>query len=384
MKTSLHEWPQGTPDYTTHDVMKNYIQEVTHLFKVHEHIRFQTNVLELKKGDSAWNVRTKSRNRHEDPESPESLARDEQFDAVVVATGHYHAPRVPNIAGLAELKRRHPALISHSKGFRGAKHLAGKNVLLIGTSASAIDIARDAFPVAKKVYHSGRGGQFDVPLSFFPEGITHVGEVINIEPRDEDDGSDLHAKFHLAEGSSICDLDAVILCTGYLISLPFLREYHDDEMPVDQASENVIITNGFQYHNLHKDIFYIPDPSLAFVGVPYFSANFSLFDFQAQVVAAVLSGLATLPPEAELRQEYNDKLASKGAGKQFHSLKGTEVDYVNELLDWVNPQLEKNGKPALKGHTAEWLAARDEQYALFKEIYGGVKAEYVPQITICS
>ena len=61
-----------------------------------------------------------------------------------------------------------------------------------------------------------------------------------------------------------------------------------------------------------------------------------------------------------MRREYNQKLAEKGAGKQFHSLKGIEVEYVRELLDWVNPQLEKNGQPALKGHTPEWLAARIE------------------------
>lgn len=160
-------------------------------------------------------------------------------------------------------------------------------------------------------------------------------------------------------------------------------------MPVDQASEEVLVTNGLMYHNLHKDMFYIPDPSLVFVGVPYFSANFSLFAFQAQTVAAVLSGLATLPTESKMRHEYNERLVKKGAGKQFHSLKGTEIDYVQELLAWINPQLEGKGEAGLKGHTPEWFAAKEEQYAQFKGSFGSQgtpqqSVSHLPQVALCS
>jgi hypothetical protein len=198
----------------------------------------------------------------------------------------------------------------------------------------------------------------------------HIGEVVNIELKETEDPAGLNAKFHLADGTSICDINAVILCTGYMISLPFLSQYHDDDMPVDKASEDILVTDGMMYHNLHKDMFYIPDPSLVFVGVPYFTANFSLFDFQAQAVAANLAGLASLPSQQDMRQEYNEKLAEKGAGKQFHSLKGVEVDYVTELLDWVNPQLKKNREEVLRGHTPEWLAAKEDQLVHFREAFG--------------
>jgi ACS family pantothenate transporter-like MFS transporter len=371
MKTSIHDWPAGTPDYTTHDVMRRYIDEVTNIFGVHDRTRYQTNVLEVKKLGDSWNIRSRSRkseskwlsNKHE------ATTRDERFDAVVVTTGHYHAPRVPAIPGLKELKQLHPDLVSHSKAYRGAEQLKGKSILVVGSSASAIDIIRDAIPLCSKVYHSGRGGQFDVPPSFFPLGTVHIGEVINIEPKETGISTSLNAKFHLADGTNICDIDAVILCTGYLISLPFLAQYHDDDMPVDKASKEVIITDGMMYHNLHKDMFYIPEPTLVFVGVPYFTANFSLFDFQAQAVAANLAGLAGLPSQQEMRQEYNDKLVRLRAGKQFHSLKGVEVDYVKELLDWVNPQLQENGEEVLKGHTPEWLAAKEDQAAYFREAF---------------
>jgi hypothetical protein len=123
------------------------------------------------------------------------------------------------------------------------------------------------------------------------------------------------------------------------------------------------------FHNLHKDIFYIPDPTLAFVGVPFFTATFTLFEFQAMVVGKVFAGLATLPSEQEMRGEYNGRIRTKGYGKAFHSLRDKEEEYVNELLGWVNGDLEKRGKTALAGHSEQWKAAREEQVQRIKALF---------------
>jgi ACS family pantothenate transporter-like MFS transporter len=372
MKTSLLEWPTGTPDITTHDVMKDYIQDIARQYNVHDHVRYRTTVLKIEKLEDVWKVTTKSRRRDSALSGNQPATNVETFDAVIVATGHYHAPRIPDIPGLSTLKKQFPGRISHSKGYRGAEAMTGKKVLLIGTGASAVDIARDAAPLAKTIYHSWRAGKFDVPLSMFPEKVVHVGEVVRIESptvkQEVDMEQPLPAQLWLADGRLLCDIDVIILCTGYHISLPLLAKYHDDDMPVDQASEEIIVTDGTMYHNLHKDIFYIPDSSLIFIGVPYFTANFSLFDFQAQAVAAALSGHASLPSQTSMREEYRRKLEAKGAGKQFHSLKGSEVEYVHELLAWVNPQLKVNGREPLKGHAPEWLAAKEEQMERFRRL----------------
>jgi hypothetical protein len=82
---------------------------------------------------------------------------------------------------------------------------------------------------------------------------------------------------HLKSGQKLCGIDGIIICTGYHITLPFLQEYHDDETSPADANETVLVTDGTQVHNLHKDIFYIPDPTLVFVGVPYYTATFTLF-----------------------------------------------------------------------------------------------------------
>ncbi len=123
------------------------------------------------------------------------------------------------------------------------------------------------------------------------------------------------------------------------------------------------------FHNLHRDIFYIPDPSLAFVGVPFFTATFTLFEFQAMVVAKVLGGAAELPSQERMRAEYEQRVRTKGLGKAFHSLRDKEVEYVDELLGWVNGDLEKKGVGRLEGHTEKWRIAREAQVQRVKALF---------------
>ena len=145
------------------------------------------------------------------------------------------------------------------------------------------------------------------------------------------------------------------------MTLPFLRQYHSDNTPVDQADSTVLVTNGTQVHNLHKDIFYIPDPTLIFIGIPFFTATFSLFEFQAIVVASVLTGKASLPTGEEMKREYRQRLQEKGTGTMFHSLKDREVEYVNELLGWVNRDGARVGAQPVEGHTKAWHTANSDR-----------------------
>jgi hypothetical protein len=137
-----------------------------------------------------------------------------------------------------------------------------------------------------------------------------------------------------------------------------MRQYHADSVQSIDAGDTVIVTNGQQTHNLHKDIFYIPDPTLAFVGVPYHVSTFSLFEFQSIALASVFSGKPKLPSTTAMRDEYQARLESKGAGRTFHSLKkrGEEIAYVDDLRTMVN---EGGHQPvvAMLRHSQKWLKA---------------------------
>lgn len=274
-----------------------------------------------------------------------------------------------------------------------------QNVLLLGAGVSSTDIARELGPVAREIYQSSRNGLFDLPASALPENGIRVSEVESFEITEKGNTADstlssdspLPLIVHLKSGQKLCDIHAIILCTGYHITLPFLPDYHDDETSPADASDTVLVTDGTQVHNLHKDIFYIPDPTLAFVGVPYYTATFTLFEFQAIVVAAVFSGNAQLPEQSKQREEYRAKLAAKGVGRVFHSLHNQEEEYVRDLLDWINRDGAAHGRPPVEGHTPTWLKAKEEQLERMKALFGvpGEKKEssdviVAPLVRVCS
>lgn len=240
-----------------------------------------------------------------------------------------------------------------------------QTVLLIGGSTSSTDIAKELDGLAKAVYQSTRSGLFDHPVSMLPPSASRVSEIssfhLGSDPnRILDDSEPIPARVSLIDGQILTNIDNIIICTGYHMSFPFLEEYHRDSLRPEDADETALVTDGQQMHNLHKDIFYIPDPTLAFVGVPYHIATFSLFEFQAIAIAAVYSGKAILPSQAEQRAEYNLKINEKGFGRVFHSLRGRDVEYANELLDWINPAIVASGGTPYSGHSKEWKAQYEE------------------------
>ncbi|KAF2421056.1 FAD/NAD(P)-binding domain-containing protein [Tothia fuscella] len=388
MRTKLNGWPEGTPDFVNHRILKEYIQETSKIASVDSNTIYGALVTELQKKDEKWHLTYSTLRKDSLDENVYSHKRLSSFDYVVVASGHYHAPRVPELPGLAEWQRRWPSRVWHSKGYRKPEGFKGKNVLLIGAGTSSTDIAREIGPFANHVYQSQRNGKFDHPASMLPPNATRIGEISTFngigakdvfEDGELDQTQAIPSTVVLKSGAILCNIDYVIVCTGYHITLPFLKKYHKDDTPPEKASKIVLVTDGTQLHNLHKDIFYIPDPSLIFVGVPYFTATFTLFEFQALTVAAVLSGLAYLPTEEAMREEYLQRVKEKGYGKPFHSLRGVEVEYVTELLDWINGDIAEKGGSLIEGHSKIWHVAKEEQAERIKQMFaptGAVQVEF--------
>ncbi|KAL4995061.1 major facilitator superfamily domain-containing protein [Aspergillus recurvatus] len=374
MRVKLNAWPEGTPDFVSHSVMKEYIQDTSRKTGVDDITIYGARVKNVFKQGDSWQV-TWSRLEQQDDGFKEE-ERISIFDAVIVASGHYHTPRIPETPGLAEAKARWSDRVYHSKRYRKPEGYEKKNVLLIGGAVSAIDIAREISPQADTIYQSTRNGEFDISANILPENAVRVSGVTRYEILDESKATDgkLPLKVHLKSGQELCGLDQVIICTGYQFTLPFLADYHNDKISPAEADETVLVTDGTQAHNLHKDIFYISDPTLAFVGVPFYTATFTLFEFQAIAVANVFSGIAGLPSQQDMRAEYNEKLKEKGHGKRFHSLKDVEEDYVNDLLEWINKPRVERGLTAIEGHTEKWYEAKEAQRERLKLLFESATA----------
>lgn len=156
--------------------------------------------------------------------------------------------------------------------------------------------------------------------SVLPENVVKITSIVSFE---SDTGSnrinDAHVR--LQDGRVLTGIDHIIFCTGYRFSLPFLDAYSASN--VDELSScglPPVITNGVQLQNLHEDIFYIPDPTLAFTGVKFEVSTCPFFDVQATFLASVFSGRTGLPSKDIMADSYKRRLAELGPGKPFHVL----------------------------------------------------------------
>ena len=128
------DWPPDCPLFPTHDQVLEYIQryaeDVRHL------VQFQTQVVDVRKNsENTWQVRKQEIVREGEGENSE-----ETFDAVAVASGHFDVPYIPPVQGMEEFNRAHPGVISHSKFYRKPEHYPGQKVIVVGSSASGVDI----------------------------------------------------------------------------------------------------------------------------------------------------------------------------------------------------------------------------------------------------
>ena len=131
----------------------------------------------------------------------------EEFDNVVVASGHFSTPNVPYFEGIETFNGR----VLHSHDFRDAMEFKGKDILIIGRSYSAEDIGSQCYKYGAKSITSSYRSK---PMGFkWPENWKEVPLLQKVVEEDP----------HFEDGTKK-DVDAIILCTGYLHHFPFLPE----------------------------------------------------------------------------------------------------------------------------------------------------------------
>lgn len=199
----------------------------------------------------------------------------------------------------------------HSHDYRSPEVFQGKTVVILGAGASGQDISLQVARSAETVYLSHEG----TLLSKLPNNVEQRSRVKSVSK----DGKVL---FNDGEAKKV---DAVLLCTGYKLSLPFL----DKDCHIQVRNNRVT--------HLYKHIFNTKYPTLSFIGLCYKVCTFPHFSLQAQYIAAVLSGQKKLPSEEEMNaneeSEFKKKLVVGLRENYAHHLgcsKG-EVDYESTI-----------------------------------------------------
>jgi len=389
MEMQCQTWQDGTEEFVSQSVIADYVQSAAAENQIDGSLRLNTRVESVEKEvgrNGSWRVETST--LEDTPLGPQYSHQSFLFDAVVVANGHYHATNIPDIAGLKEWKETFPDRIQHSKLYRRAAKFQDLNVLIIGAGVSSTDMARELGGVAKTVYQSSRGGPYDLPSHLLPDNAARVAGIHSFERLTSSESlptpqNAIPGTVVLTDGTRLCNIHRVVLATGYHSSLPFLCSFHNDNVSSDEADDRVLITDGLQTHNLHKDIFYIPDPTLVFIGIPFHTATFSFFEFQAVALAEVLTGRVSLPSEEAMRSEYKARLQKKGAGRPFHSMRGQgqEIGYVKELVEWVNGELQANSEVVdgalMRGHSQKWFESYGRRLLRLEALFGASRDQEI-------
>jgi dimethylaniline monooxygenase (N-oxide forming) len=318
----------SVPEFPHHSDMLAYLEAYAERNELNQHFRFQAPVRSVRRVEreerGRWQVLAAG-------------AQAELFDWVIVATGHYCEPALPELPG------EFSGSSVHVRDYRTPDPFAGKRVIVVGGAQSALDIVAEIATVAEhailacdQVHHLlprralGRPlDEFDnatslllplplvrlmlralmrigratpdrgvLPPARHPLFETRWPAVVSpesqaavaaraFEPRPR--VSLLAGQEVVFDDGSRAAADALVFATGYRISFPFL----DDDLGRGR---------GWEFP-LYRRILSPHAPGLAFVGVLEPGPGlFEIVERQAQWLAAAIGGELAIPRERAMWQ----------------------------------------------------------------------------------
>ncbi|OKL56726.1 hypothetical protein UA08_07862 [Talaromyces atroroseus] len=307
---SLARYGPDSP-FRHRDVMRQWVEDVLNRGNYGHLVEFGTTVERAEHTGKEWVLTL----RQSVPGQERDFWKQEHFDAVVVATGHYNVPYIPNIPGIVEYDKKYPGRIWHSKHYRTTEPFIGKRVIVVGGSVSAFDTLHDIcrvskLPVISALRHpSGIFGH----TPFIHPDIDNRSEISEFDPET--------GRITFSDGSIAEDVDAILFATGFEFSFPFLP----DVKPVNR-----------RIPGLYQHVFKIDNPSLVFIGMtlPPNQNNdtnrctnkvtgcfgIRIFEWQAVAAARVLAGRATLPSRDDMEKWEKLRIEERGDSAAFWTL----------------------------------------------------------------
>ncbi|XP_022857925.1 flavin-containing monooxygenase FMO GS-OX5-like, partial [Olea europaea var. sylvestris] len=322
-----------------HEEVLKFLNEFARDFGLDELIRFNTEVVRVKRVNDKWIVESRTKTN--------DLNLEEAFDAVVVCNGHYTQPRIAvDIPGI----EKWPGKQIHSHNYRVPEPFQDQVVVVIGHSASAHDISKEIAKLAKEVHLSSRSPNVKVSKLDYHDNTWQHSKIERVYESGEvsfQDGASVHA-------------DIILHCTGFNYDFPFLE------------TNGIVTVDDRRVGPLYKHVFPPKlSPTLSFIGIPYAVVVFHMVEFQARWVASVLSGKVLIPSEEEMLidiEKHYQHMEEAGRPKyQTHSLHFDEFGY----LDWLAAQV---GEPGMDEGLKEIFRTlfkffADKGWAGFRELF---------------
>ena len=317
------------PSFPPREVLKDYIIGRAEKSELKKNVKFNTTVTSVTSDGDAFNVSYKDK--------VEDKISSERFDNVVVATGHFSVPYIPEYKGMSSF----PGRIMHSHDFRDAEEFRNKNVVVLGSSYSAEDVALQCHKYGAK---SVTIGYRNNPMGFhWPEGMKEVHYMDRIEGNKA-----------IFKDGTIQEMDALILCTGYLHHFPFLSE------------ELKLKTHNRLYPpKLYKGVAWQDNPNLFYLGMQDQFHTFNMFDAQAWYVRDIIMNKISLPSNDEMEKDINNWVSKEEALEDAHQMIDFQTDYCVDLCSSIDyPKIDFE---LIRKNFYEWEDHKEENILTYRD-----------------
>ncbi|MCA0205165.1 MAG: NAD(P)/FAD-dependent oxidoreductase [Proteobacteria bacterium] len=285
--------------YPPRAVLFDYIEGRVKKARVRDWIRFSTVVRWVEYSNETGRFTVTLHDHKKD------YVYSEEFDNVIVASGHFSTPNIPYYEGFESFNGR----LLHAHDFRDAREFAGKDILVMGASYSAEDIGSQCWKYgAKSVTSCYR----TAPMGFaWPENWEEKPALVKVE------GNTAHFK----DGSTKT-IDAIILCTGYKHFFNFLP----DDLRL--KTKNRLATA-----DLYKGVVWVHNPKLFYLGMQDQWFTFNMFDAQAWWVRdAIMDKIALPADKAAMLADVKEREEREEASDDPKYAIRYQADYVKELV----------------------------------------------------
>lgn len=346
------EYPEGTPLFPHNSIVLQHFRDYADMFGLLEDARFGCTLTHLERVEGGYFLHFDSADG----------AFAETFSKVVIATGRYNKPMIPDIAGLDGFEGD----VVHTFNYKDPHKFRGQNVVVAGGSISALEIASDLSMLgANKVYLAQRRQRYvfpkmvkGVPLEYYmftyagaqvladgtPEEMLAMGKAgaaeyagdpsrygtppVNPDFKKAGGTGSQHYLNLVAEGrvtpvpwfaevegriarmtdGQELNVDAILIGTGFYLNLPFLS---------DEIAEMLNVTG--KGLDLHQFTFHPDLPGLAIIGQWSQQGSYpTVLEQQARYVAYAWGGL------------LDETEADRRAGVKACAEEGHHLDYRNQ------------------------------------------------------
>ena len=286
---------QPIPSFPPREVLYDYILGRAKKANIKKYIQFSTTVTEAKFNGNQFEVSVLNKK--------DNTITSDNYDYLIVASGHFSVPYIPEYEGMKSF----PGRILHGHDFRDAEEFRNKDVVVLGSSYSAEDIALQCYKYGAK---SVTIGYRHNPMGFkWPDGMKEVHYLDRLEGNKAifKDGHEQNA-------------DAIILCSGYLHHFPFLDE-----------SLKLKTTNRLYPPKLYKGVVWQNNHNLMYLGMQDQFHTFNMFDCQAWFARDVILGKIKMPTNENIDNDINKWLSKEEALEDPNQMIDFQTEYTKDL-----------------------------------------------------